>query len=285
MKKYVMVAVTFALAAAGGAWAGLGSVISSFNIPPPNSEGDTHGVYCEGGYVYFVSDNHTYPYTTRKSYTLKYTPAGSFVSSTPLNFSVSFQNFGPSACDASHLGAGYFFVSGGYLTDGSGVYRMDTGALVQEFYMIIDDTCWEGAYYYFAPDSTGKVPRLTPAGEQSYIQLNGWPAYGGIGAAYATAVGGVNGHYLVSSVYAYGGSSTGYYANLDNLDVVGSFPLPYGYFNIGYGPGYPPSYGTTLWASYTGMTGPALCYQIDLGNGNLERLAPASFGKIKAIYR
>ena len=64
--------------------------------------------------------------------------------------------------------------------------------------------------------------------------------------------------------------------------VVTTFNVPAATYGCVCGPGYPPSYGTTYWCNLA-VGSSRYAYQIDLGNA--VAVAPASVGKVKALFR
>jgi len=92
---------------------------------------------------------------------------------------------------------------------------------------------------------------------------------------------GVDNEYVITQ---YGNSSFAVYTPGGSLVTIFPNGSP-GVYGIAVDPGYPSSYGPTLWGIdyYSGY-----CYQIDLGNGDgtdQTNVTPASLGKVKALFR
>jgi hypothetical protein len=286
VKRVIVIAL--ALAAAGGAWAALGSVISSFPLDYP--VGYSHiGIYVENGYVYFVGDNGL-SYPNRICCTVKYTTAGSYVGSGPLDIRPDFPSIGPYAGETSHLGAGYMYIMGevhnGYNI--SGVFDLSnglrvSGPMLNFYHSGAGDIAWDGQYYYLHhSDPPGVFYRTSVGGAESSFVVPGFPISHPKGLAYTNAVAGVGGRYLVCGP-SYEGT-IGCYIDLATNSVMGTFALNCrGSATVA--PGYPPSYGPTLWIEGYRQGELWHCYQIDLGNSGVVNITPASLGRIKAVYR
>jgi hypothetical protein len=288
VKRFLVIAL--ALAAAGGAWAGLGSVISSFSYSSPIG-GSALALYVENGYVYFVGDNGL-SYPNRLCCTFRYTTAGSYVGSSPLGLVPNFPSVGPCSCEASHLGAGYMYImADNYYSapaNDSGVFDLAAGYYVSgpqiDFIGAYRDIAWDGQYYYIHDWNSPPVfYRTTVGGAMSSFIVSNFYDTHVWGLAYAHAVGGVAGRYLIAGP-PYPSGSTGCYVDLDTNSVAGTITLPFG-GSATCAPGYPSSYGETLWISDGPLEVGHNCYQIDLGNSGVVNLTPASLGRIKAVYR
>ncbi len=264
-----LIAATSVLAAA--VWAGVGDVISSFRATSGTDYAG--GVYRDAAYVY-VAFYSTQPYY----YIKKYTPAGSCVGVIAL---------GPAwqwpltDADHSRRGAGYVTIA----TDASSLFTYDlsTGNRVESINLGLYDI-WgyayrPGARFAFASEDSSEFIFKYDA---SWSVVSSFKTGGALAAT--DRYKGRPGDYVIvdstpARVYTGDGSLVGTFPN--GRDVIG----PNGRDVIGRGcvcgPGYPASWGTTYWR-YEGWSG-CWVYQIDLGN--TTAVAPASAGRIKALYR
>jgi hypothetical protein len=254
--------------AAQVAYGEVGSVISSFRVNvyyPPEM---TAGVYRDASYVYIV----VYDYG-ENFYLYSYNPDGTRASTVDLGL----LPFGPAALpyasDHSVLGAGYvsFPFDSGYLL----TYSTSTGSLVESIqrepkfrdYAFISG----GRCIYVGLD--GVLYRMTRA----WSVVNSFPYEGWLGAATEDFNGG-HGQYILTEKY---GTTVYVYTGAGSL--VSTFPVTASGKDTGCGPGYPPSYGVTYWRFIKTASDHGWCYQIDLGGATV--IAPASLGKVKALFR
>ncbi len=268
-----VIAIAGALAcAAAVAWAGPGSVISSFKV---TETGDLPlGAYRDADYVYVI---HMAPLW---HYAMKYTPTGSFVG---ISYFWNIR-FVPEDPDHSFLGSSYITLA---VEAGVVTYRKAGGSPVRWDHTKLIETLGyahrPGSPYYFvgvAPESSDYdyiVYRFNTAGSliSSFV-----PRYGSKLAA-TDRFAGVAGEYLIT----FGGYGTcGVYEPTGSL--VATFNQEAGWIYGGTaGPGYPALYGTTLWALAMQGYRDNVVYQIDLGNEIIPTVAPASLGKVKALFR
>jgi len=266
-----VITVFAALASAAVAsWAGPGSVISSFDISGYGGEVLT-GAYRDADYVYVV---YCGPYY---SGVLVFTPAGSFVRD------VFFEPAHVVLEDPDHsfYGSSYITIAGEialltYSKKGGPPVRRDHSDLRE----IVGYAYQPGSAFYFVevePPPEYTIYRYDTGGSL----LNSFsPAYTGKLAA-AGRYAGVPGEYLITV----GGSTCAVYEPTGSL--VATFNQEAGNWLYGstVGPGYPASYGTTLWALRWAGYNDYAVFQIDLGNGNPSPVVPASLGKIKSLFR
>jgi hypothetical protein len=251
---------------AAASWAGPGSVISSFSV-----YGDfPTGVYRDGDYVYMFDSG---PFHAAA----KYTPAGNLVEWIPF----STRGRVLEDPDHSYLGSSYISVA---VESGVVTYSKAGGAPVRWDHLELIETLGyahrPGSPYYFIavwPEEDDiRICRFGTAG--SFISSFG--AYYGYKMAATERFAGVSGDYLI----CFGGRTCA--VREGDGSLVATFdqeaaPLLYGGTA---GPGYPASYGTTLWV----IRAPAMndmVYQIDLGNGTGSAVTPASLGRVKALFR
>jgi len=256
--------------AAAVAWAGPGSVISSFKI---TETGDSpFGAYRDADYVYVI---HAAPFF---HYAMKYTPAGSYV-----GYSEFWGcRYLPEDPDHSYLGSSYLSVAveTGVITypkSGGSSVRWDHRDLVEA----VGYAYRPGSPYYFVtvwpPEDDIIIYRFNTGGSliSSFVpgyglKLAASDGFAGVGGEYLITFGG-----LVCAVYEPGGS------------LVATFNHGAGHSLYGgtAGPGYPVYYGTTLWALAKKSSVDNVVFQIDLGNEIIPAVAPASLGKVKALFR
>jgi hypothetical protein len=261
--------VAFAAAGlAAAAYGSLGSVISSF----PASFSAAHSVYRDADYVYVV----TIPYHGINVGFSKYTPNGSLAGS---NSSYPEVQRVAEDADASFLGPGYMTIA---LEVGISTYDM-SGFLVREDHMNLMESVGYayrsgGPYYYVetwsTKDATYANYRFNTAGS---LLGSFAPTYPGPLAA-TDRFAGLSGEYLIAA----NGSTSIAYTPLGS--IVATFGFNAGStYGCGIGPGYPTSYGPTLWVGHYAGSGSGWVYQIDLGNGTA--IQPASLGKVKILFR
>ncbi|HUV86674.1 MAG TPA: hypothetical protein VMX79_06130 [bacterium] len=269
-KEYVkLITVGAALAvAANVAYGEVGSVISSFRVNvyyPPEM---TTGVYRDAAYVYIV----TYDYG-ENFYLIRYTPDGTKAGTIGLGYLPFGPALLPYGADHSVSGAGYvsFSFDDGYLL----TYSTSTGSLVESIqrepyfdqYAFIPG----GRSIYVGLGSV--VYRMTRA----WSVVNSFPFQGFLGAATEDFNGG-HGQYIITERY---GTTAYVYAGTGSL--VSTFSTIHSGKDTVCGPGYPASYGTTYWRFINTASDYGWCYQIDLGGATA--VAPASLGKVKALFR
>jgi len=267
---------------AGAAFASMGSVISSFRLSGM-AEPFATGVYAGTSYVYAIfysaSDNYLYRYTRAGSLTSTYSLRGSRV---------------PRGGDGCHLGAGYLSVVDSQ-TNRLLMYRTNGGMPVASFPVTppvgysLQDVMWTGSCYEVTDGvARGSFNRYAGDGTfEGLVTYQGWPAAmtGTGAAAYAATANGRNGDYLVASARLNGQPSC-------ILDVggagslVATFGMPALYACGGcIGPSsQPATYGNAYWVSWV-VPSSIYCMQVDIGGRALSDVAPASLGKVKALYR
>jgi hypothetical protein len=267
-KGVPVIAGVLALAAAA-AWAGPGSVISSFRRYV--GENPT-AVYRDADYVHVVNAYHFWPYT------MIFTPTGSYVGG---SWFPGLQ-FIPEDADHSFLGSSYITlaVEIGIMTfpkGGGGSLRWDHRDLEET----LGYAHRPGSPYYFVgvmPESEEYTVYVFNTGGSLVSTFT--PAYWG-GLAASDRFAGVRGEYLITDyglpcgVYDPGGSLVATFRHETGCGVRGGTA----------GPGYPASWGTTLWIVEASGSRERTVFQIDLGNGTPSTITPASLGKVKALFR
>ncbi len=256
------------------AHAGPGSVISSFDARP-GYRMFVQGICRDADYVYAVVGD----YTNNKIIRLfMYTPSGSFVREEGI-IPGPYPIYGDA--DHSVLGVGYFAIVYGE----SAVRDIDlaTGSLVSSWSPRADILGYgyipNGAYKYVQAKGGG-VYRYAAGGSL----VGSFAAPGGRSIAVTDKFSGSSGEYVVVAydyalvIFTKAGSR------------VRSFPVkpaPRALLSGAVcGPGYPRECGTTLWCHYWeggGVWTNHFVYQLSLGNG--VAVAPASVGKVKALFR
>jgi hypothetical protein len=262
----VFVGVTATFIAVPSAFAGVGSVISSFRL-----DSEFHsGIYRDRDYVYAVY----YRYNAPVICILKYTPAGSWVGI------VCYLNRGGYAeADHSPLGEGYFSLTESGTPDVIHDRELGGGSIVGSW----------------VPGSDIKGFAYIPGGRYKYV-TDGWRVWrftvsGSLASSFYTncvtlaatdVFRGKRGEYVIAAghkvITVYNGAGS----------LERTFGAPPYMTNSGAvcGPGYPEDCGTTCWCIYDRYPQPynePYVYQISLGNG--VAVAPASVGKIKAMLR
>lgn len=270
----VLVAAGAALAAAAATFGAVGDVISSFHIPRGPS---VAGIYRDAGYVYLIMDKD--PPKVLRTYTVD----GSFVRSIPIANSENYAVEG----DHSPKGPGYFalfevdFLQYEYMYVVS--YDLATGSIVDTIYLLVNTIFWDATGFAYVPGSRymycgfhykevgpWHVSRYTTTGTEA-----GRIPRRCVSLAATSLYDSLEGEYVVL-----GDKPTAVYTSSGSL--VGSFALPvYPGASI-CGPGAPSSYKTTYWCMLR-INYEDYCYQIDLGN--TTQVAPASLGKVKALFR
>lgn len=251
-------------------WAGPGSVISSFKV---TETGDSpFGAYRDADYVYVI---HTAPFFLLA---MKYTPTGSYV-----GYSEFWGcRYVPEDPDHSFLGSPYITLAA---EKGVVTYPKSGGSSVRWDHRELTETVGyahrPGSPYYFVTvwpeDSDIIIYRFNTGGSliSSFV-----PEYG-LKLAAADAFGHVPGEYLIT----FGGSICGVYEPTGSLVATFRQEAAYSLYGGAAGPGYPSIYGTTLWVLAKLGYQNNVVYQIDLGNEKIPAVAPASLGKVKALYR
>lgn len=270
-------------AVAAGAFADIGSVISSYYLAF-GEPGLCFGVYRDASYVYGVVRN---PHVLRR-----FTPSGSFIDSVPLAHVIY-----PRGADHCHLGAGYLCICDEYhhlrfvnITTGSTVSSFTAeGAGSGEMANVF----WDGVYYYVAGEySSGLFNRYRASGVFAGLWVaTGWPSRvaGTGGAAFSNIANCAQGNYLIASAYDWFTGCPSCIIDVDTGSLVATWDLPAFYpFAVRAsgavcGPAYPSSYGVVYWVGCFTLDG-TMMLQVDV-DGRCPAVTPASVGKIKAIYR
>jgi hypothetical protein len=253
------------------AFPSLGSVISSFWVAD-NYHSYAHGVARDGTYVYYVTVEMSPAYRLYYRY-----PGGggggmTFIGKFPA---------GHGDADVSVLGPGYF--ADIYREGSSGPYAITdfdvaTGSAVASWAPFEDNMrgyAYSPAlgrkyvgrdYRIYRYDTSGKLLSSFGFG----MNING--------LAVTEEFCGYNGEYIIAS---YGRDS--YVLNAQGVQI-GSFSYARGVITAcACGPGYPSEYGTTFWCIVDTYMQAVYVVQISLHNATA--VAPASVGKIKALYR
>jgi hypothetical protein len=271
-KRVIAIAGTLACAAAVS-WAGPGSVISSFIV---TETGDpAFGAYRDADYVYVI---HMAPLF---HYAMKYTPTGSYVGiSTYWNC-----RFIPEDPDHSYLGSSYISVA---VETGIITYPKSGGMWARWDHRELIDACGyahrPGSPYYFVgvwPESRDYDYIIYCFNTAGSLISSFVPTYPVVPLAATDRFGGATGEYLI----AFCGLVGAVYEPTGSL--VATF-IPEGEHQLNggtAGPGYPASYGTTLWAFAMGPPYNKRVYQFDLGNEIIPNITPASLGRVKALFR
>jgi hypothetical protein len=252
---------------AAAAYAGVGSVISSFYLGYDLYS----GIYRDRNYVYTV----LYRIDADVRFITKRTATGS-------NASIVCSLSRGSYADADHspLGDGYFSLTASGTPDVVHDRNSGTGSVVASWSPRED--IWAYAYvpggrYKYVSDGE-RIFRYTLAG--TFVSSFGARC---VSLAATSVFCGQSGEYVVAAgddvitIFRSGGT------------FVRSFAAPRDMENGGAccGPGYPDDCGTTLWCIYYGDFWPfyydPYVYQISLGNG--IAVAPTSVGRIKALFR
>ncbi len=239
----------------GRAFASVGDVISTFAWP------DARNAYRDAGYVYCVAGVNTFR---------TYTAAGSLVRTVSLSRLTD-------AGDADHSpsGPGYFAV-----IERSSVifeYVVSSGSFVQSFAAApgtLGGGYFPGATYVYIHVSP-YVFRFTTVGSLVGSFLVSYSA----GPLAATnRFNDRAGDYVIV-----GPRTSGYTMVYTGAgSVVTTFNVPGTTLGCVCGPGYPSSRGTTYWCDIA-VGSSRFAYQIDLGNA--AAVAPASAGRVKALFR
>jgi hypothetical protein len=251
---------------------GHGSLISSFKTietgDPPL------GAYRDAFHVYVIH------MTPLFQYAMKCTPTGSFIG---LCSYFPGYRYVPEDPDHSFLGSSYITLA---VKTGVVTYRKAGGSPVRWDHVELTETLGyahrPGSPYYFVGVASGShdldcvVYRFNTGGSLVSSFVSNY----GLRLAATDRFAGVAGEYLIT----YGGSTCGVYEPAGSL--VATFNSEAGSLYGGAaGPGYPASYGTTLWALWMRPPRDFVVYQIDLGNGSPPAITPASLGKVKTLFR
>jgi len=252
-------------------WAGPGSVISSFKV---TETGDSpFGAYRDADYVYVI-----HMMGPLFHYAMKYTPTGSYVGIS------NFQNcrFVPEDPDHSYLGSSYITLA---VEAGVVTYPKSGGSWARWDHVELTETVGyahrPGSPYYFVTvwpeDSDIIVYRFNTGGSliSSFV-----PDYG-LKLAATDGFARAPGEYLIT----FGGSICAVYEPTGALVATFNQEAGYSLYGGAAGPGYPAIYGTTLWALAMRGYQNNVVYQIDLGNEVIPAVAPASLGRVKALFR
>ena len=262
------IAVLAAAGLAASAYANLGSIISSF----PANFGLSHSVCRDADYVYIV----TIPYHGFSGGFYKYTPTGSRIG---FNGFIPSEERVPEDADVGFLGPGYLTVA---LEAGISTYNMEGFFVREDHHTLIESIGYAyrtgGPYYYVETgsykDAVYAVYRFDTTGS---LLGSFTPAYPGSLAA-TDRFDGMTGEYLIAAA----GTASAAYTPLGS--VVATFPVDVGWhMGCGIGPGYPASYGPTLWIGHYVGAGSGWIYQIDLGNATA--VEPTSLGKVRAVFK
>ncbi len=264
-KGVTLIAGVLALAVAA-AWAGPGSVISSFRVL---SGDDPLGAYRDADYVYAICGSSLWAYAKI------YTPTGSYVRG--IDFLLL--HWVPEDPDHSYLGPSYITIA---VELGVQTFPKTGGTYVRWDHRELDETLGyahlPGSPYYYVGVTHYKDEYIIYRFNTEGSLINSFvPDYGGKLAA-TDRFAGVPGEYLIT----WSGSSCGVYEPAGSLVATFNHEAGLSLYGGTAGPGYPASYGTTLWAmaNYVDWV-----YQIDLGNEVIPTVAPASLGKVKALFR
>jgi hypothetical protein len=257
--------VVAALVAAPAAWAGVGSVISSFRMTAVGAA-SANGIYRDATYVYAVVD------AAGDNYLRRYTAAGSLVDSVVLAGADS-----PRDADHSLLGSGYVDVFD-YGKKMLLTYTFD-GTLVNSKAVPSDTTAYgytPGATRYFLARNQ-MIFRYT----LNDVLVNKFYVGGDLrGLAASGLYDGKSGQYVVVGRAGTGGYS---YVYTGGGSVVDSFIVP--------GAG---TYGSVVAVGALDSASAYWCvqtvgsyrwaYQVDVG-ATAPAVVPASVGRVKALYR
>lgn len=264
--RLVSYAAAATFAAAFSAQAAAGSVLSSFKMTETGSP-EAAGIYRDWMYVYGVLCS------TGPDYFAAYTPSGSLVRSVTLP-----QAQAPRDADHSTLGGGYVdvFDSG---TKMLLTYKTN-GEFVKAKPLPSDTTAYAyipgSSKYFVARDEM--VFRYTT----NDVLVNKFFVGGDLGGLAATPVyDGRDGEYVIIGRSGAGGYSyvyTGAGSLLDSFVVPGE-----GTYGSVVARAYPANLQRTYWSVQSIGTA-RWAYQVEVG-GTAPAVAPASLGKVRAVYR
>lgn len=283
-----IIIVVCAAAWAASAYAGIGSVISTFYMGYSTYRVWWYGIYRDPSLVYCLYNQYNITFVPR------WTPSGSLVNwdKHPI-YPAPEIKYGEA--DHCHLGPGYFaFIGDMTLWCIDLNYRLTPVASFPvrsprepwEAYNLM----WDGQYYYVNCWSDyGVFNRYTPAGALvGTWAAAGWPS--GVsagGVAFSRTFNNASGQYLL----AVSGGDRIYAFNMAGGALLGSWRIPpatRGHRGAVCGDAYPSSYGAALWVHYNFGTGDrptSWAYQIDINARGAASVLPASLGKVKALYR
>ena len=255
-----------ALAAAFSAQAAVGSVVSSFKMTGLGSPEAT-GIYRDWTYVYGIL------YSAGADYLAAYTPSGSLVRSVALPQAQS-----PRDADHSTLGGGYVDVFD------FGTKMLLTYKVNAEFVKAKPLPSDTTAYAYIPGSSKYFVARDEMVFRYTIddVLVNKFYVGGYIGGLAATPVyKGNDGEYVVIGRSGTGGYS---YVYTGAGSLIDSFVVPgAGTYGSVVARAYPENLQRTYWCVQQIGTA-RWAYQVEVG-GTAPAVAPASLGKVRAIYR
>ena len=258
---------------------GLGSVISSFRMSGL-AKPYALGIYRDRGYVYGVM------YSRGTNYLYRFTAAGTRVSSYVINGTST-----PRGADHAHLGLGYLA-----LVDAVSrklyVFRTTGGSAVTSFSIAGSpypfNCFWDGTYYYAnGPANRGTFYRLDSAGASAGTwTCSGWPdamTYCG-GAAFARRGNEAAGPYFVGASWS-AGEPMCMTTFPGGLLVATWTPPAHNANGLVYGDSSnKAAYGAAVWAGWYAADG-VYAMEFDVGARGGAAVAPASLGRVKALYR
>lgn len=250
------------------AFPSLGSVISSFWIAD-NYHSYAHGVARDGTYVYYVTVEMSPAFRLYYRY-----PGGGggmvFIGKFPA---------GHGDADRSVLGPGYF----------ADIYRVGEVQTITDF-----DVATGSAVASWAPfEDNMRGYAYSPALGRKYVghdsRVYRYDTGGNLLSSFVIGMN-MNGLAVTEEFSGYNGEYIIVAAGIDSYvlnaqgAIVGSFSYPRGVITAcACGPGYPSEYGTTLWCVVDTYMQAVYLSQVSLHNATA--IAPASVGKIKALYR
>ncbi len=278
-------AILLSVCLAGGARAGVGSIIRSFEVTASDVYPD--GIFRDATYVYVVASSSGLSYVLRT-----YSVAGSYVGQVYLRPEVVY-----SGGDHCHLGDNYL---ASLYNEGHELHILDkrTGWIVRSFAAAgpggvrPENVMWDGTYYYVCGNKNlGTFRRYrADGGFAGTWAAAGWPpvftSTGGV--AFAHRARGRAGNYLVA------GSGTpnepACLININNGSFLTSWTIPYAPCRSSvYGDSSKPAtYGAAYWFLFRRWVGTRpehwVC-EVDIGARGGRAVLPISLGKIKAVYR
>lgn len=258
----------------------VGSIISSFTLA--TSAFNTWGVYRDGSYVYAVMR----PSAGNCVVTRRNPTSGSVLASYGCG-----ARFTPRGEDHTHLGKGYLSVCDA-TSNRLRIINTATGSTVLSFaaggtgYPM--NVMWDGQYYYTnGYTNKGMLWRYTTTGSSAGTwTATGWPGTMGSmgGCGYATVANGAKGQYLIAD--SFGSAQPMCIINIATGSLIKTWSTwTSNGQGLTVGPGLPSSWGGTSWTTWYNFFGTyKVCLQIDIGATG-SAVAPASVGKVKAIYR
>jgi hypothetical protein len=257
-KVFLLVGVGIVACIAGSAFGGVGSVISSF------AWSEARNIYRDGNYVYSVAGVNTLR---------RYTVGGSLLGTVALSRLTA-----PGDADHAPAGPGYL----GVVESANSIfeYRIANGSFVRS----VPTGSTTLGYAYFPAGAYVYVHRGTYSNVVYRCRTTGSIVSSFTVSSSAGPIAATNrfndraGDYVIvgsrialsASVYTGAGS------------FVRSIVMPAATYGCVCGPGAPSSRGTTYWCNLRMGTN-FYAYQIDLGNATA--VAPASLGKVKALFR